>query len=209
MTPLRGRFARAGRWLHNAVSLVPAIAAIVGLTHGAARAFPEGAPWGAADPRAERNCGTCHFESDPVMESGRLAITGLPARVEPGAAYDLVIALRDPDAVIAGFQLIASAVGQPAGAFIVDGTGIEVEPFGAAVRSTTPLSATDGLSWSLRWRAPSKMESDIVFHAAASAANDDGSPFGDIIHFRSYRLAAPDAAPEDQAQRNRPPPAGH
>ena len=175
----------------------------------AASAYPEGAPWGAADPRAERNCGTCHFERDPILASGRLAITGLPARVESGNVYDLVIALRDPDAVIAGFQLIASAVGQPAGAFLVDGAGVEVEAFGAAVRSTAPLSATDGMSWSLRWRAPSKMESDIVFHAAAAAANDDGSPFGDIIHFRSYRLAAPDAAPEDQAQRHRPSPADH
>lgn len=167
-----------------------AIVAAAALATGAARAFPEGAPWGAADPAAERSCASCHFESDPVMQSDRLSISGLPARAEPGRVYELALALSDPDAVITGFQLIADAVDRPAGAFLADGDGVELAEFGAAVRSTAPRAADGGSVWTLRWQAPSRIDADIVFHAAAAAANDDGSPFGDVIHFRSYRVSA-------------------
>ncbi len=153
----------------------------------AARAFPDGAPWGAANPAAEQNCATCHFDDDPVSESDVLVIDGLPGTPEPGANYDLEINFEDPKTVIAGFQLIALAADQQAGTFVSSAAGIEF--FGAAIRSIEPIKSDERFSWAVTWRAPEAISSPIIFYVAATAANDDGSPFGDKIHYRTYELA--------------------
>jgi hypothetical protein len=160
--------------------------AVAAFTLNAARAFPDGAPWGTANPAAEQHCASCHFESDPVRDSSSLVIEGLPARLVPGASYELEIVFDDPDIVIAGFQLLAHAGQEEAGTFASsDG---DIESIGAAVRSTAPVRSEKGVSWAVEWRAPDEVTSPIVFHVAASAANDDGSPFGDTIHYQSYEL---------------------
>ena len=162
--------------------------AVAAFSWNAARAFPDGAPWGAANPAAEQNCATCHFGADPVRDSEALVIDGLPRQPAPGAIYELEIVFEDPDTVIAGFQLIAQAVDQQAGTFV--SSVADVEFIGAAIRSTAPIRSDERVSWAVEWRAPGVVASPIVFYVAASAANDDGSPFGDTIHFRSYKLAA-------------------
>ena len=43
-----------------------------------ARAFPDGAPWGAANPAAEQDCAACHFDNEPLLASDGLVIHGLP-----------------------------------------------------------------------------------------------------------------------------------
>ncbi len=162
--------------------------AVAAFTLNAARAFPDGAPWGAANPAAEQNCATCHFDADPIRDSEALAISGLPLYPAPGAIYKLKIILEDPDTVTAGFQLIAQAANREAGTFF--STEAEVEFIGAVIRSTSPLRSDARVLWEVEWRAPNTVVSPVVFHVAASAANDDGSPFGDTIHFRSYELTA-------------------
>jgi len=162
--------------------------AVAAFTLNAARAFPDGAPWGAANPAAEQNCATCHFDADPVLDSEALIISGLPFMLAPGATYKLKIILEDPDSVTAGFQLIARAANHEAGTFF--SSAAEVEFVGAVIRSTAPIRSDAGVSWEVEWRAPIAVMSPVVFYVAASAANDDGSPFGDTIHFRSYELTA-------------------
>jgi hypothetical protein len=160
---------------------------VAAFTLNAARAFPDGAPWGAANPAAEQNCATCHFDFDPVRDSTALVIDGLPHSPAPGAQYELEIIFEDPETVVAGFQLIAQARDQQAGTLV--SSIADVEFIGAAIRSTATLASDAGFSWAVEWRAPEVITSPIVFYVAASAANDDGSPFGDTIHFRSYQLA--------------------
>ncbi len=162
--------------------------AVAAFTVNAARAFPDGAPWGAANPAADQNCASCHFGADPVRDSEALVIDGLPVQPAPGAIYELKIIFEDPEIVIAGFQLLVQSRDQQAGTFVSAGAGVEF--IGAAIRSTAPLRSDQGVSWAVEWRAPGVVASPIVFYVAASAANDDGSPFGDTIHFRSYNLAA-------------------
>jgi hypothetical protein len=162
--------------------------AIAAFTLNAARAFPDGAPWGAANPAAEQHCATCHFESDPVRESSSLVIEGLPARLVPGASYYLQISFDDPNIVIAGFQLFAHAGKQEAGTFASSDSNIEI--IGAAIRSTAPVQNDEGVAWAVKWQAPDEVTLPIVFYIAATAANDDGSPFGDTIHYRSYSFTA-------------------
>jgi hypothetical protein len=159
---------------------------VAAFTLNAARAFPDGAPWGAANPAAEQNCATCHFDFDAVRDSTALVIDGLPLTPAPGAKYELEIIFEDPETVVAGFQLIAQAADQQAGTFVSSVADLEV--IGAAIRSTAPFRSNAGISWKVEWRAPDMITSPIIFYVAASAANDDGSPFGDTIHFRSYEL---------------------
>lgn len=153
-----------------------------------ARAFPDGAPWGAANPAAEQHCASCHFEAEPVRDSGALHIDGLPPQPAPDEIYELRILFEDPDIITAGFQLFARAGNDEAGTF----TSMEadIEFVGSAIRSTAPAKNDNGVTWAVEWHSPREIASPIYFYVAACAANDDGSPFGDTIHYRTYRLMA-------------------
>jgi hypothetical protein len=151
-----------------------------------AQAFPDGAPWGAANPAAEQDCAACHFGNEPVLASDALIILGLPDKPEPGGNYELVITFENPDIVIAGFQLLAQSGSEDAGVFT--GSGNDVEFIGGSIRSIAPLRMSGRAVWEIQWRAPDRFNGPIDFYLAASAANDDGSPFDDTIHFTSYQL---------------------
>ena len=63
----------------------------------------------------------------------------------------------------------------------------------------TVLTRPGTASWTVEWRAPATTApgggaTAVVFHAAANAANDDASEFGDFIYTASAttRPAAPD-----------------
>jgi len=151
---------------------------------GSARAFPDGGPWGASNPSSEQTCATCHFEYEAVANSGAISIDGWPAELLPDETYDLVIRFDDRDAVVAGFQVVVESACDEAGHFVR--APDDVEFFGGAIRSRRPREMDNGVTWAVQWKAPSRICLPIVFHVAASAANNDGSPFGDIIHFRQY-----------------------
>jgi hypothetical protein len=153
-----------------------------------ARAFPDGAPWGAANPAAEQDCAACHFGVEPVLASNALVIHGLPQKLQAGVTYDLAITFEDSSIVIAGFQLIAQAAEQDVGMF--SSSADDVEFIGSSIRSVVPRRVSSSAAWEIQWRAPERIGGPIDFYLAASAANDDGSPFGDTIHFRSYRVGA-------------------
>lgn len=148
-------------------------------------AYPEGAPWGAADPDAGETCASCHYDYEPVHDSPALGIDGLPEIAAAGERYDLVIRFAAVDAAVSGFQLLAVAEGG-AGRFISGDTAIEA--IGAAGRSTRTVAAGDGASWSLTWEAPASGCSPVSLFLAAAAANDDQSPLGDTIHYRQFRV---------------------
>lgn len=152
-----------------------------------AHAFPDGAPWGAANPGAEQHCAACHFESEAVHESPALTLVGLPQNLEASVTYELSVAFNDPGIVIAGFQLIAVAPDENAGTFT--SSAEDVEFIGASIRSTAPVETSGRAIWAIRWRTPTMLTDSIVLHVAASAANDDGSPFGDTIHYKSYEIS--------------------
>jgi len=152
----------------------------------AAQAYPDGAPWGAAIPAAEQNCASCHFGLDPVHDSESLIISGLPDRPEPETTYELIVVFDAPGSVSAGFQLIALAEDGRAGTIVSAGANLEF--IGSSVRSTVPQKSDGEKTWAINWRAPDEASTTITFYVAASAANDDQSPFGDTIHFRALML---------------------
>ncbi len=152
----------------------------------AAGAYPEGAPWGAADPAAEQSCDSCHYDYDPVQDSDALRIDGLPAVAEAGEEYELTVRFDHDEAASSGFQVIAGGGDLSGGQFRVEADAIEAA--GAAARSTATRLREEGFEWTVWWRAPAAAEQLTLF-VAASSANDDQSPFGDTIHYQQYEIS--------------------
>ena len=163
-------------------------AVVVASGQRAARAFPDGAPWGSADPNAAENCATCHFDGETVRNSKALAVRGLPEKLLSGTLYDLVVTFENPGGVAAGFQMIAWAENQSAGTFVSQAA--DTETAGTAIRSTAPTKTIGSVSWAVQWRTSTTIDTTVNIYVAASAANDDQSPLGDSIHFRSYKYPA-------------------
>jgi hypothetical protein len=147
-----------------------------------AAAYPDGAPWGAANPADEEHCASCHFEHAPVHESAAIEVSGLPSQLSPDESYALSIELLDDTAISAGFQLIVSAADENPGR--ISSSAADVEFIGTAIRSTAPLISDRKFAWALQWHTPSVINLPLTLFVAVASANDDGSPFGDTIHFR-------------------------
>ena len=162
--------------------------ALVGLAFwvvltNAALAYPDGAPWGVAKPASGQNCNSCHHDYDLEKDSPLISLGGLPASVRTGETYALTLRFAPSDAEIAGFMLSASA-----GAFSEDSNGIEANE--QEVRSTNPVPAGDGASWRVDWTAPEDLSEEVFFYAVINGADNDASPFGDVIHFKMFEAAA-------------------
>lgn len=144
----------------------------------------------------EPTCQACHFGSGVNEGSGQLTIDGLPAPVRPGQTYELTVTLR-ASMQRSGFMLaLRWPDGTQAGHLTpvdtsrtvvrtVDSTGVE---YAHHTQAGTALSGTDRATWTIRWTAPSAADS-VVAHAAANAANDDASEFGDDVYTARVRAA--------------------
>ncbi len=152
----------------------------------AAHAYPEGAPWGAANPAADESCDSCHYDYDPVHDSSAVTIDGLPDSVEAGGEYRLVLRFATAEAASSGFQIMTGAGESRDGHFRAEADAIEA--IGAAARSTETRLRDEGFEWTLWWQAPDTAQR-LTLYVAASSANDDQSPFGDTIHYRQFEIA--------------------
>ncbi len=161
---------------------IPGLSVLLGAAFSmmGAAANPNGAPWGSADPDVAQNCSSCHFDGAPSVNSHLLSLAGLPEFIAAGETYQLTLGLAPGDAMIAGFMLSANA-----GAFHHPGEGVETNEQEA--RSVRPVPASAGAQWKLKWTAPADLSGDVIFYAAVNGANDDASPFGDIIHYRAFK----------------------
>ncbi len=149
-------------------------------------AYPEGAPWGTANPAAQESCASCHFDSDAVNQSSAISLLGLPKRPAAGDTYSLELRFDAPLSAVAGFQIIAVAESTEAGRFVFSDAALEA--IGTAIRSTS-AQRKQPATWSFQWQTPSEnVHWPIVLLVAATAGNDDGSPLGDVVHFRSFEL---------------------
>ena len=152
---------------------------------GIAGAYPEGAPWGTAHPEAEEHCASCHYDYEPVAQSAALRLRDLPDRVQPGRSYPLELLFEAPDAVVSGFQILASD-----GRF--ESSAADIESRAEASRSTAVRRRDEGFRWPLIWIAPDESGVTVSLYLAASSANDDQSPLGDRIHYRLIEVAVGD-----------------
>jgi hypothetical protein len=155
-----------------------------------AKAYPDGAPWGAANPDAEENCSSCHFDGEAQRDSPALSVEGLPGALSADTLYELLVTFDNPEGVAAGFQMIAGAGDETAGIFTSETDNTETA--GSAIRSTAPVQNKGPVTWSLQWHTPKVIDTTITIYLAASAANSDQSALGDNIYFRHYQFAAGD-----------------
>lgn len=161
---------------------------------GSASANPEGAPWGSANPAAAQNCASCHFDGEAVTDSESISIFHNEAQIAGGQTVDLYIQFKNPDNQKAGFQIISSA-----GKFSSEYQDIEAN--GAQARSVAPRNnaswpemvgtqiSSDVVMWKLRWTPPEKSDDQVTFWIAVNESNDDQSPFGDQVHFKTIVLS--------------------
>jgi hypothetical protein len=99
--------------------------------------------------------------------------------------FGIVVEIKENE--IAGFAMQASS-----GAFLQTSEDVEVKE--DKIRSLIAKGpATDGefrglVSWKVIWQAPSSIQEDAILDIALNIANNDGSPFGDQIYFRTYTV---------------------
>lgn len=174
-------------------------------------AYREGPPPAHTGGFGEPLCSQCHFGAPVNDTAGSLTIDA-PARFRAGEEYRIGVRLTRPGMAAAGFQLaIRFADGDRAGRQA--GTLEAVDPGTAVTTDTTTgilyahqteagasLGANGEAAWELRWIAP-PTRGDVVVHAAANAANDDASEFGDFIYATKLRIAGHDKVAAVQVRR--------
>ena len=163
-------------------------------------AYIDGPPPSHTGGFGSDTCHTCHFENDLDAPGGSLAISGLPDTPDPSETYRITVSLERLDMRRAGFQLVARvSEGDDAGAAAgtlraLDGderVQVVTAPDGATyaqhTEPGTTLTGPGATSWTVQWRPPATSTS-VTFHAAANAANDDASEFGDFIYTASASM---------------------
>ena len=176
-------------------ALAAAVAAAAPLPEGA---YLEGPPPAHVGGFGGDTCHACHFENDLDAPGGSLTLSGVPDMFEPSRTYRITVFLERPAMERAGFQLAArlgegGSAGGPAGALRALGGDERVQAVTVAdgvtyAQHTEPGTALTGpgtASWTVEWRPPAVDSTSVVFHAAANAANDDASEFGDFIYTAS------------------------
>lgn len=148
----------------------------------------------------EPTCQDCHFQAGINQGNGTLSLLGLPAAFDPGTTYHLTILLAQSGLAAGGFQMSARFQdGMQAGDFAVapgEASRSAVTAAGAVqyihhLYRGTVVRDADTLRWPVQWTAPACAR-PVVFHLAASAADDDDSPLGDFVYATS-RVVQPAA----------------
>ena len=156
-------------------------------------AYLDGPPPAHAGGFGDDTCHACHFENELDDPGGSFTVSGVPDTFDPSAAYRITISLERPGMGRAGFQLAARVNrggDAPAGALkTLDGdervqivAGPDGVTYAQHTEPGTVLTGPETTSWIIEWRPPADGTGSVTFHAAANAANDDASEFGDFIY---------------------------
>ncbi len=186
---------RARRTAACAGALAAALLAAAAPTPKAA--YLDGPPAAHTGGFGGDTCHACHFENDLDDPGGSLELDGLPETFDPAATYRITVSLERSGMGRAGFQLAARVsegnnAGEPAGTLqglAGDGrvqvvSGPNGVTYAQHTEPGTALTGPGATSWTIEWRPPAATTS-VTFHAAANAANDDASEFGDFIYTAS------------------------
>ena len=161
-------------------------------------AYLDGPPPAHTGGFGDETCHACHFENDLDDPGGSLTLSGVPDTFDASVTYRITVSLERPGMGRAGFQMAARVndgddAGGPAGALeALDGdervhvvAGPDGVTYAQHTEPGTALTAPDSTSWTFEWRATTDGTASVSFHAAANAANDDASEFGDFIYTAS------------------------
>lgn len=169
---------------------------VVLFASGNVLAFPDGAPWGSADPDAAENCHSCHFDGEVIEDSAAISLSYQDSKILSAEPADIYVQFENPKNKKAGFQVVATA-----GRFTSEWEDIEAN--GVQARSVSPRDnssrpklngtefMTDVVMWKLQWTPPEKPDGDVYFLIAVNESNDDQSALGDQIHYKMIRVRTP------------------
>jgi hypothetical protein len=148
----------------------------------------------------ETSCQRGHTGAAADEAPGALTLEGVPVEYEPGTAYRITVVLTRPGVALAGFQIAAREDGFNMRSGFDAGWIGPTDDRARAVHGTEqPVTyvqhtaegmraAADGrITWTIDWIAPDGFGVPVVFHAAAVAANGDGSPDGDAVYTATSR----------------------
>lgn len=158
-------------------------------------AYVDGPPAAHTGGFGDDTCHACHFENDLDAPGGSLTLGGVPDTFDPSQTYRITVSLERSGMERAGFQLAArlgegDGAGEPGGALqALDGNqrvqvvaGPDGVTYAQHTEPGTMLTGPDSTSWTLEWQPPADGAASVTFNAAANAANDDASEFGDFIY---------------------------
>lgn len=158
-------------------------------------AYVDGPPPAHTGGFGGETCHACHFENDLDAPGGSLTLGGVPDTFDPSMTYRITVSLERAGMARAGFQLAVrvsegSDAGEPAGALHAlagdERAQVVAGPDGATyaqhTEPGTALTGAETTSWAFEWRPLAVDAASVTFHAAANAANDDASEFGDFIY---------------------------
>ncbi len=161
-------------------------------------AYVDGPPPAHAGGFGGDTCHACHFENDLNASGGALAISGVPDTFDPSATYRITVSLERAGMERAGFQLTArvgdgDGAGRPAGVLQAPDGDERVQvvvandamAYAQHTEAGTTIERMGAASWNVEWRPLNAGRGTVTFHAAANAANDDASEFGDFIYTAS------------------------
>ncbi len=161
-------------------------------------AYLDGPPPAHTGGFGDDTCHACHFENDLDAPGGSLTLGGVPDTFDASATYRITVSLERPGMGRAGFQLAARVsegdiVGESAGVLqTLDGdervqvvAGPDGVTYAQHTEPGTALTDPESTFWTFEWRPPAGGTASVTFHAAANAANDDASEFGDFIYTAS------------------------
>jgi len=152
--------------------------------------YPEQPPVAHTGGFGEPTCHRCHFDQPLNAPGGALTLGGIPEAYVPGERYRVTVRLARAGVRRGGFQVSARfADGRQAGSFepIDDRVTVVWEDSTAVAYAQhtlagTRLAGADTARWFVLWTPPDSAGADVVFHAAANAANDDDSELGDRVY---------------------------
>lgn len=159
-------------------------AVVLLLTPTLAGGYQDGPPPAHTGGFGEPDCRACH-QGGPGARDGVLVWRGIPDGYRPGEPYQVTVTLSSPGMALAGVQLSARTdPGRQAGVWSSLPSDLTLRPAGKPpvdyVQHQAARVLSDGRArWRLTWRAPQDCAGIIRFHAAANAANQDDSAFGD------------------------------
>jgi hypothetical protein len=172
--------------------------------------YRDGPPPGFSGGFGEDHCQACHFGDKVNARPGMLTISA-PKRYLPGETYPVAVTLTRPGMVVGGFELtsrfekggaqagtmsFANGEGDQERVKLMTDRGVQ---YAHHSRAGTRLTARNVARWTVRWTAPAS-GGIVLFHAAANAANEDDSQFGDYIYTAMARSVATEAS---RARRSR------
>jgi hypothetical protein len=167
-------------------------------------AFSSGPPGGHTGAPNELTCATsgCHagtIDTGP----GQFAITGLPARYDPGLTYEVSVthSTSDNSRRRWGFQLTALTPGNAKAGDIANNSGFTFiinndGPDGNRQYIEHNFQGTfagqgSSANWTFNWTAPSTNVGPVTFYAVGNQANNNGNNTGDQIYTTTLTVNPP------------------